>query len=135
MSTSLVALLGFTGWTLALVLTVFAYRLALVLSMKKPANSWPRGAVADDPGLVTRISHAHLNCLESLPVFAAIVLSASVLGKLSVTDPVAMFVLYARIAQSATHMVGVTHWLVFTRASFWSIQALLCAYMIWGLLH
>jgi hypothetical protein len=56
------------------------------------------------------------------------------LGKAPVVDQVGAFVLYARLAQSAVHLIGVSHWLVFIRANFLVIQALLFAYMIWGLL-
>lgn len=132
--TAITALLLFTAWTLALMLVYVGRRVALVLSMKKPANSWTRGEPNDDPPFMIRAYHAHLNCLENLPVFAAIVLSAMALGKSPVVDAVAAYVLYARLAQSVVHLIGVSHWLVFIRANFLVIQALLFAYMIWGLL-
>ena len=137
MSTSLTALLGFTAWAVLLVFVVLLCRTLVVFTGKHKANSWPRGEKppTDEPGLVTRIGHAHLNTLESLPVFAAIVLTAAVTGKAAVIDGIAMWVLYARIAQSVTHMIGVTHWLVFIRANFLAVQLLLFAWMIWGLAH
>ena len=136
MSISAIALMGFAAWTIALVFGVLLYRTALVFTGRTPANAWPRGtANPADPGIVVRLQHAHLNCLEGLPIFAAIVLVAALAGKLGVTDQVAMWVLYARIAQSVTHLVGVNHWLVMLRATFFSIQLLLYAYMIWGLLQ
>ena len=133
--TGLTALLLFTAWTLVLMLVYVAPRVALVLAMKKPANSWGRDDKNDDPPFLVRAKHAHLNCLENLPVFAAIVLAAVALGKSPVVDQVAAFVLYARLAQSAVHLIGVSHWLVFIRANFLIIQAALFAYMIWGLLQ
>jgi uncharacterized MAPEG superfamily protein len=132
--TGLTALLLFAAWTLLLMLVYVGYRIVLVLSMKKPADSWGRDDRADDPPFIVRAKHAHLNCLENLPVFAAIVLAAMALGKAPVVDQVGAFVLYARLAQSAVHLIGVSHWLVFIRANFLVIQALLFAYMIWGLL-
>lgn len=132
--TGITALLLFAAWTLVLMFVYVGYRVVLVLAMKKPANSWGRDDKTDDPPFVTRAKHAHLNCLENLPVFAAIVVAAAALGKLPVVDPVAPFVLYARLAQSAVHLIGVNHWLVFIRANFLVIQALLFLYMIWGLL-
>ena len=133
--TGLTALLLFTAWTLVLMLVYVGPRVALVLAMKKPANSWGRDDKTDDPPFLVRAKHAHLNCLENLPVFAAIVLAAVALGKSPVVDQVAAFVLYARLAQSAVHLIGVSHWLVFIRANFLIIQAALFAYMIWGLLQ
>ena len=128
------ALLLFAAWTLLLMFTYVGYRVALVLAMKKPANSWGRGDKTDDPAFITRAQHAHLNALENLPVFAAIVLAAVALNKTPVVDQVAAFVLYARLAQSIVHLIGVNHWLVFIRANFLVIQAALFLYMIWGLL-
>jgi uncharacterized MAPEG superfamily protein len=132
--TGITALLLFAAWTLALMFAYVGYRVVLVLAMKKPANSWGRDDRNEDPAILVRAKHAHLNCLENLPVFAAIVLAGVALGKSGVVDPVAPWVLYARLAQSVTHLIGVSHWLVFIRANFLVIQALLFVYMIWGLL-
>lgn len=132
--TGITALLLFAAWTLVLMFTYVGYRVVLVLAMKKPANSWGRDDKADDPAFIVRAKHAHLNALENLPVFAAIVLAAVALGKSPVVDQVAALVLYARLAQSTVHLIGVNHWLVFIRANFLVIQAALFAYMIWGLL-
>jgi uncharacterized MAPEG superfamily protein len=132
--TGITALLLFAAWTLVLMFTYVGYRVALVLAMKKPANSWGRDDKVDDPGFIVRAKHAHLNALENLPVFAAIVLAAVALDKTGVVDPVAPWVLYARLAQSAVHLIGVNHWLVFIRANFLVVQAALFLYMIWGLL-
>ena len=132
--TGITALLLFAAWTLVLMFLYVGYRVALVLAMKKPANSWGRDDKTDDPAFVVRAKHAHLNALENLPVFAAIVLAAVALGKTPVVDQVAAFVLYARLAQSAVHLIGVNHWLVFIRANLLIVQAGLFVYMIWGLL-
>src|SRR4249920_2517328 len=109
--TGVMALIGFTAWTLLLVLGVFVWRFYELLR-GKPANSWTRGAPSvTSPALITRIEHAHANCLENLPVFAAVVLAASLSGKLSVVDVAGPFVLYARLGQSTLHLLGTSHWL------------------------
>lgn len=133
--TGVTALLLFAAWTLVLMFTYVGYRVALVLAMKKPANAWGRGQATDDPPFITRAHHAHLNCLENLPIFAAIVLAAVALGKTPVVDALGAYVLYARLAQSITHLIGTTPALVFVRANFLVIQAALFAYMIWTLLR
>jgi uncharacterized MAPEG superfamily protein len=136
--TGITALLLFATWTLVLMFTYVGYRVALVLAMKKPANSWGRDDKVDDPAFIVRAKHAHLNALENalenLPVFAAIVLAAVALDRTPVVDEVAAWVLYARLAQSAVHLIGVNHWLVFIRANLLVVQAALFLYMIWGLL-
>lgn len=130
---SLQALIGFTAWTLLLVLVIFAWRGIEIVINGKKADSWTRGKDVAAPGLIRRIEHAHVNCLENLPIFAVIVLAAAAMGKSAVTEPYAMVVLYARLAQSLTHMVGVSHWLVMLRATFWAIQLILFVVMLLGL--
>jgi len=125
------ALLGFAGWTLLLVLLVFAYRGFKFLT-GTPINSWPRGVKSDaDVPFVTRVADAHANCLENLVIFAVIVLAAGQLpGKLELIAPLAPFVLYARIGQSLAHLSGTGKINVFIRASFWSVQLGLFLFML-----
>lgn len=125
------ALLGFAGWTLLLVLLVFAYRGFKFLT-GTPINSWPRGEKSDaDVPFVTRVADAHANCLENLVIFAVIVLAAGQLpGKLELIAPFAPFVLYARIGQSLAHLSGTGKINVFIRASFWSVQLGLFLFML-----
>jgi uncharacterized MAPEG superfamily protein len=132
--TSLQALLGFTGWTLLLVLVIFGWRGIEIVLRGKKADIWTRGNKVDEPAVITRLQHAHLNCLENLPIFAVIVLAAAAMGKGAVTAPWAAYVLYARLAQTLVHLVGVNHWLVMLRATFWTIQLVLFVVMLAGLL-
>lgn len=132
MTASLCALIGFTAWTIALVLTVVNYRVFLVLTGKTPANSWTRGGQTwQDPGFVTRTAHAHLNAVENLPLVAAVILAAQALGQGAVTDGLACWLLGARIAQSVVHMISVSHWMVFLRATLYTVQILI---LIWWIL-
>jgi len=130
--TAVTALIGFTAWTLLLVFVAVNWRFFEVLR-GVPANSWGRGNEREAPALVKRMQHAHLNCLENLPVFAAIVLSAVALDRTAVVDPLACYVLYARLAQSIVHLIGTSATLVFIRAIFYVIQVVLFFYMMWGL--
>jgi uncharacterized MAPEG superfamily protein len=131
---ALTALVGFAAWTLFLVLIVFLYRGLRVLS-GTPINAWPRGnKPSEDPGLVKRAEDAHANCLENLPVFAALVLAAAAMNKSAAVDPYAAYVLYARFGQSLAHLTGTSQPLVFVRATFWAIQIVLFMLMIVALL-
>jgi len=131
--TAIQALLGFAAWTLLLVLLVFAYRGGRFLA-GTPINSWPRsGRQVDDAPLVQRLEAAHANCLENLPLFAVIVLSAAALGKLDAVNAVAPFVLYARVGQSAAHLWGGGPLQVLVRASFWAVQLVLFVWMLFKL--
>ena len=132
--TALQALLGFAAWTLALVACVFLYR-GLRFATGTPINSWPRGSRSDgEVPLVRRLEDAHANCLESLPVFAVIVLAGAALGRADAIAPLAPWVLYARFAQSLAHLLGVGPVHVFVRAGFWSAQLALLAAMLYRLL-
>lgn len=133
--TGLTALLLFAAWTLVLMFCYVGYRVALVLMMKKKANEWTRGQPTDDPAFVTRASHAHMNCVENLPVFAAIVLAAALLNKNAIVDAVACWYLAARIAQSTVHLISTAPMMVFLRANLFIVQIALSGWMIWGLLH
>ena len=132
--TGLTALLLFAAWTLLIMFSYVGYRVILVFSGKKRANAWTRGLQTDDPPFIVRASHAHANCVENLPVFAAIVLASVALGKTAVVDQVAIFYLAARVVQSLVHLISTSHWMVFLRANLFVVQVLLSFYMIWGLL-
>ncbi len=131
MSASIGALLGYAGWTLALLFVVLFYRTAIVFAGKTPANSWLRGAPTwQDPPVMTRITHAHLNCVENLPLVAAVMLAAQAMGQGTVTDGLACWLLGARLAQSTVHMIAVNHWMVFIRATLLTVQMLILAYWL-----
>lgn len=131
MSASLVALLGFAAWALALLLVIGGYRSAAVMGRRRGADSWTRGRAAADPPVIERISHAHLNCLETLPVFAAVVLAAAVAGQGVVTDGLALWFLAARIGQSSSHVISVNpNMILFARFPLFIVQVLI---LIWWL--
>ena len=131
--TSLSALIGFAIWTVLLVLVAVGWRVAEVLRGRS-ADSWTRGGTTVRPAFITRVEHAHLNCVENLPVFAAVVLAAAAMGKSTLTDAFAPIVLYARLGQSVTHMIGVSHILVLVRATFFTVQIALLLWMALSLL-
>ena len=131
--TGITALLLFAAWTLALMLTYVFYRTGLVMTGAKRADSWTRGRPNEDPGFIVRAQHAHLNCVENLPVFATIVLASYALARPAVANSFAPYVLWARLAQSTVHLIGVNHVLVFVRGSLFTIQVALFLYMIWQL--
>jgi uncharacterized MAPEG superfamily protein len=134
MTVSVQALLLFTGWAFLLVLTVFAYR-GVALLTGTPITAWPRGAKnPNDPGFIQRVADAHANTLENLPIFAVLVLAAAAVGKPEATAGLAMYVVYARLGQSAVHILGVNTPLVLARATFWTVQLVCFGLMFFGLL-
>ena len=80
MTPTAVALLGFAAWTILLVAFLGLYRTGLVLAGKKAANAFsPSGE--DLEGFGRRLTRAHANCYENLPVAAAVLLYAIAAGR------------------------------------------------------
>jgi uncharacterized MAPEG superfamily protein len=129
----MVAVLLFAAWTLLLAVIYVVPRVPPVLLFKKPADSWTRGKPNADPAILVRAQHAHLNALENLPVFASVVIIAVLMNRADVVDPLAAYVLYARIGQSLVHLSGTSFIQVLLRATFYFAQVLLMAWMIWKL--
>lgn len=134
MHPALLALTGFAFWTILLTLLLVTIRGYNGFSGAKiPLNSFsPSGK--DMPGFGQRVTRAHLNCLESLPVFATLVLVAGLSDKLSILESTAMIVLYTRLAQSIVHMISTSVPMVLARAMLFAVQVLLMLCYAWQLL-
>ncbi|MBO9469281.1 MAPEG family protein [Endozoicomonas sp. G2_2] len=127
---------GFAGWTLLLIGAMIAYRIPLVLSMRKRADAWTRGREVDQAAVMTRLEGAYANCLEMLPIFASVVLVAAVADAEAITAGLAGWFLAARIGQSVAHIISVHHLVIFfARFPFFLVQVLILAYWIIALLQ
>lgn len=129
------AVLLYAAWTLLLPIFYAGIRVPAIAGGKKPADAWERGKSTDDPPVLQRAKHAHLNSIENFPIFAAVVVIAGLMGKLAIPDEVAGFVLYARVLQGVMHMLGTSLPLVALRGFFYFVQVVLIFYMLWGLLR
>jgi uncharacterized MAPEG superfamily protein len=132
--TLVTALLVFAALSLVLMFTYVTHRTTSVFFGGKRADSWTRGSDTPVPAFFQRAQHAHLNVVENLPVLAAIALAAQMLGRTAALDPLAPWLVLARLAQTATHLVGVSHLLVQVRAVFFTIQVVIFFLMIARLL-
>ena len=106
MSTALATLLGFAGGTLATLLrTVGVYRWQQILAGRATAAQW-RADVEQGSEWYRRAMRAHLNCVENLPVYGAIVLTGAHVGApASATyDALALTFLAARVGQTLVHV-------------------------------
>jgi uncharacterized MAPEG superfamily protein len=121
MGPSLAALCGFAAWTLLLVTTLAGYRAWYSRRTGKALNAFaPDGSDVDPLG--RRWTRAHLNCTESLPVVAAVILAAAAAGRASVTDPLAPWLLTARVGQSVVHLISTSVPMVMLRATLFVVQ-------------
>jgi uncharacterized MAPEG superfamily protein len=127
------ALVGFAGWFVLLTIVLVVYRTGLVLAGRKAANTFAVDGQDVDP-LGQRLTRARNNCYETLPAFVALAVGAALSGRLAVTDPLAMWVLYARIGQSLTHVVSISVPAVQLRAMFFVVQILIYAWWTFRLL-
>ena len=122
------ALLGFAAWYLLLTFALGLFRSGLVLSGKKAANTFATDG-SDVGAFGRRLNRARDNCFETLPLFVAIALAAQLANRVAVLDPLAMYLLYARIGQSLTHLASTNILAINVRFAFFIAQ--LVIYAIW----
>jgi uncharacterized MAPEG superfamily protein len=122
------ALIGFAGWYVLLTLVVASYRVYYAFGIGKELNSFAVDGRDLDP-LGHRLTRARDNCYETLPIFAALFAAAHAMGSLAVLNGLAMWVLYARIGQSITHVASTSSPAVLVRAGLFTVQVLI--YLYW----
>jgi len=126
MTLSLWMLLAFAGWTLlVLLIGVGVYRWSLILTGRAELKSFP-GDQPHGADAYRRAVRAHANCIENLPVFSAIVLTAAAAH----IDPpnfgaLAAATVGARVVQTSIHMLlPVSNPTVAARFTFFLIQVI-----------
>lgn len=126
MNLSLWMLLAFAGWTLLVLLVgVGVYRWTLIFAGKAMLTSFPGDTPHGSPAY-RRAVRAHANCIENLPVFGAIILTAAAanlapphMGSLAVAT------VASRIVQTSIHMgLPESNTTIGVRFSFFTVQAL-----------
>ena len=106
MTTPLWCLAGFVAWTLVLLIAVAVARVGAVLRGEKRPGDFPSG-VPHGGDAYWRLNRAHLNCIENLPLFGAVVLVATIAAvKAPVLDTLARTYLGARVGQSLAHVAS-----------------------------
>lgn len=121
MTTTAAVLLGYIAWTLLLLLMMEVMRTALVLGGRRRADSFkPDGS--DGSPFAQRLARAHANCLEGFPVFGGLMLLALAANLQTVTDPLAPWLLAARVAQSCVHLASTSATAVTVRFTFFAVQ-------------
>jgi uncharacterized MAPEG superfamily protein len=104
MTTPLWSLVGFVAWTLLLLFLIGVARVSKVVSGAAAPNAFPAG-VPHGSDVYWRLNRAHLNCVENLPLFASVVLVATLVGLRNPTlDTLARVYLGARVCQSLAHL-------------------------------
>ena len=122
MTTPLRCLLGFVAWTMLLLVGVAVARVSQVLTGRARATDFTPG-VPHGSDAYWRLNRAHLNCLENLPLFASVVLIATVAGiRAPILDTLARTYLVARVGQTLAHLSSGSALAVNVRFTFFLIQ-------------
>lgn len=121
---SVIALVFYALWAIALVLMIAADRLLLVFRGQVKNNEFLAGVPHGNESY-WRINRAHLNTVENLPIFAVLVLSAWVAGvEGHVFNLLATLVLVFRIIQSIIHIISGDQIATWFRTASFAVQIL-----------
>ncbi len=127
------ALLGLIVWWLVVVVMLAGHRLALVArGERRPEGFAPDGR--DLVGFGQRLVRVHANNYENVPVYAAVLVYAIATGQTALTAALAPWLVAARVAQGATHLLGASAQFVLVRFGFYLIQLAIVAYWVVGML-
>ena len=133
MNTTTIALLGFIGWTLVLIVAVELARVYLVLATGRKVTQFnPDGA--DISPFMHRLARAHANCVENFPIFGGLLLLALLTNQTHITNPLAPYFLAARLAQSLTHLVSTRALAINIRFAFFAAQLGIGVYWVMSFL-
>ena len=107
MKVPVLVLLGFAAWTLlTLCVGVGSYRWSRIFTGRTSIAEW-YADVPQGSEWYQRAVRAHMNCVENLPVFAALVVALVAVGVQSHSiDQLAIIVLVARIGQTTVHITA-----------------------------
>lgn len=129
MNATMIALLGYIGWTLVLLVALALYRTHLVINRKKSANGFKADG-SDSPPFGQRLTRAQANCVESFAFIGGLLLFALATDFSDVTNGLAYVLLVARLGQSLSHLISTSVIAVQIRFVFFLAQIAICIYWI-----
>jgi len=132
MSKSALVLTLFISWTLLLLVVMEVLRSHLVVTGRSRSNEFDPENTNLSP-FMQRLARAHQNCLEGLPVFGGLLVVALVTGRTGVTDPLAPWLLGARVVQSSIHLASLSVAAVNARFAAFVVQVAIGIYWAWAL--
>jgi uncharacterized MAPEG superfamily protein len=130
---SAVVLIALVAWTLFLLILMEGLRTRYVLTRAVPATQF-RPDNSNLSPFMQRLARAHANCVESLPVFGALLIVALLTNRASITDPLAPWLLAARVVQSGVHLSSLSAAAVNLRFLAFAVQIAIAVYWTWALL-
>lgn len=133
MNASAIALLGLVGWTLLLLILMEALRTRYVVTKAIAANEF-RPDNSNLSPFMQRLARAHANCIETLPIFGILLITALITNRAGVTNPLAPWLLAARVVQSCVHLTSLSVPAVNARFLAFAVQIAIAVYWLWALL-
>ncbi len=133
MNTSASVLTLFIVWALCLLVLMELIRSFLVVSGRAKSNEFTPDN-ANLSAFMQRLARAHANCVEGFPIFGGLLVVAVAVGHTEITDPLAPWLLLARVAQSSIHLASLSVIAVNARFSFFAVQIAIALYWAWALL-
>lgn len=129
MNATIMALTGYIGWTIVLLIGLAVYRTVLVMQKQRAPNKFaPDGS--DSPPLGQRLTRAQANCVESFAIIGGVMLLALATSSSSITDGLAYWLLVARFGQSIVHVLSTSILAVQIRFAFFLVQIGICLYWL-----
>jgi uncharacterized MAPEG superfamily protein len=126
MNIPVLVVLGFAAWTLfTLFGSIGVYRWRRILTGQTPIKVW-RADLPQGSEWYQRAMRAHMNCIENLPVFTAVIFAVTAIGlKSPLIDDLAMTLLAARIGQTLVHVgLSPTNEAASLRFALYAVQVL-----------
>jgi uncharacterized MAPEG superfamily protein len=128
MNATVLALTGFIGWFVVLLLSIGGLRIVATVKGKPPNSFRPDGTDVSD--LSVRLVRAHANCYESFPFVGGLMLLALATQSTDITNPLALIVLAARIGQSSIHLASTSNVAVQVRFTLFLVQVGISLYWV-----
>lgn len=129
MNASALALTGYIGWFMILLLILATVRVTAVMTARRAPNSFrPDGT--DMTPFVARLVRTHANCYESFPLIGGTLLLALATGSTGITDSLACVLLACRVGQSIVHLASVSNLAVNVRFAFFGAQIGIVVYWL-----
>ena len=130
LSPSAIALLGLVAWPLLLMFLIINQRGLFVLGGKMKVNAFAPDGSNTPSAFGQRLVRTHANCLENLPLQAAVLLYAMQAGQTAITDPLACVLLGARLFQTLMHLISTSQLFVWLRFTGLLTQMLILAWWL-----
>lgn len=129
LSQTSIALLGFVGLFLVLLLILAGLRTMVTLSGRIKANAFLTTGEDVSP-FSRRLVRAHANMYEFFPVYGGVLLYAIATGQTGITNGLALFFLGARVAQALIHIASTSIIAVQVRFFFFLVQFFIAAFWV-----